>query len=111
MSEQILRTFTGTGFSDNKVIAGHFNATIAIDAFDGVIQLQRSFDGAPFKVVDTYTGNGTTISGSDGIARPGINARDIEVEQRAKYRWECTAFVGGSAEARIGVRGPVAEQD
>lgn len=107
MTQQVENNFDSVSIGDVASLIGFFTATLDPSSFSGSIQLERSYDKfKTLSVVAVYIGDGTNIAGADNIDRPSIQVRDIELENDASYRWNCTARSSGSVLGRLGICDP-----
>lgn len=101
--------FTASGVSSAFVIYGAFNAFLwgnggPNGAWNGTVQLERSFDGGTTWLVCGVGGGGTqavytTATGAD------VSIGGAECERGMAYRWHCTNFVSGPIFYRISTTG------
>lgn len=108
----IAGTFTGTATSPAFCLYGAFNVAIygsggPNGAWNGTVQLERSFDGGTTWIVCGAGGTGqqaiyTTATGAD------VSVTGSEPELGVAYRLRCTAYVSGTINYRMSATGVLA---
>jgi hypothetical protein len=102
-------TFVATGVSPEWIFYGAFNIVIYGNggpdgAWDGSVQIERSFDGGTTWIVAGVGGAGAqavyaTATGAD------VSIVCMEPERGVAYRLHCTAYVSGTINYRMSATG------
>lgn len=83
MAALISGSFNAPGVSASSVVNGAANLTVEFGSTNGIVELQRSFDGSAWQTLSK------NIDGHPAQYRWDVNSVFSEVEVGVQYRFEC----------------------